>query len=73
MSSPHFDLEHAERMLIRIAQSAVRCELDTAARDERELFRKTLESIAGGHRDARRLANTALRSLELVFDREGGA
>lgn len=69
MSGPHFDIPDAQRLLIRIGGAARRYELDSARMDERQLFLKTLQSIAAGHRDPQRMAATALQATELVFDR----
>jgi hypothetical protein len=62
-------LAEVQRALIRIG-SAARCgDIDSALRDERMLHLKALQAIAGGAKDAQRIAATALLSTDLQFDR----
>ena len=59
------------QQLVRVATAAASCDLDGVARGERMLWLRVLQSIADGSAsDPRKLAVEALKTTEVVYDRE---
>lgn len=65
-------LEEARKRLVRVGGAAARGELETAAREERDLFLRALRVCAVGGRDAQRIAAVAVLCTEFEYDRESG-
>lgn len=62
-------LEEARQRLIRVGSAAARGDIDSAVREERDLFLRALRVCAVGGRDAQRIAAVAVLCTEFEYDR----